>query len=246
MFFYYLGTVIFWFFFILTMVVNFFISLILWVLTRPCDPRGVLLHRFACFWSALYTWFNPFLTLEIEGREKLEKGRTYVICSNHRSIMDIVILYRLFFHYKWVSKKEIFRVPFLGWNMFLNNYVYLDRDKPSSQLKMLKDGESHLKQGSSLIIFPEGTRSRDGHSVGKFRDGAFLMARKAQCDVIPVAVTGTEDVFTKDIVFRRIYPMKITVLDPIPWNFGNSVKELGAETRRRVEEQVKKQEERDQ
>ncbi len=240
--FYYLGTALFWTFFGLTMVINFFISLFLWALTRPFDRKGVVLHRFACFWSALYTWFNPFLKLKIEGREKLEKGKTYVLCSNHRSVMDIVILYRLFFHYKWVSKKEIFRVPFLGWNMYLNRYVYLDRDKPSSQIQMIRDGESHLKEGSSLMIFPEGTRSKDGRSVGKFRDGAFLMARQTERDVVPIAVSGTEDVFTKDIIYRRIYPMKITVLDPIPWNYGETVKDLARETRRRIEEELQREE----
>ena len=233
---YYLGTLIFWIFFSLTMVVNFFISLFLWLFTRPFDRKGVVLHRFACFWSSLYTWFNPFLRLKIEGREKLEKGKTYVLCSNHRSVMDIVILYRLFFHFKWVSKKEIFSVPFLGWNMYLNRYVYLDRNKPSSHIKMLRDCEKHLGRGSSLMIFPEGTRSRDGRTMGKFRDGAFLLAKKMKCHVVPIAVTGTEEVFTKDIIYRKVYPMKITVLDPIPWDWGeDSVKALAKETHDRIE-----------
>ena len=233
---YYLGTLIFWIFFGLTMVVNFFLSLLVWLFTFPFDRKGVVLHGFASIWSSLYIWFNPFLKLKIEGREKLEKGKTYVLCSNHRSVMDIVILYGLFFHYKWVSKKEIFRVPFLGWNMYLNRYVYLDRNKPSSHIKMLKDCEKHLSQGSSLMIFPEGTRSRDGRTVGKFRDGAFLVAKKMKCDVVPIAVTGTEDVFTKDIVYRKVYPMKIRILDPIPWDWGgDNVKSLARETRDRIE-----------
>ena len=239
---YYLGTLIFWIFFVLTMVVNFFVSLVLWMLTGLFDRKGVILHRFACFWSSLYTWFNPFLKLRIEGRDKLEKGRTYVLCSNHRSIMDIVILYRLFFHYKWVSKKEIFNVPFLGWNMYLNRYVYLDRNKPSSQIQMLKDSEEHLRQGSSIMIFPEGTRSKDGRTMGKFRDGAFLLAKKTGCDIVPIAVTGTEEVFTRDIIYRKIYSMKITILDPIPSDWSDSVKELGRETKRRIEEVLEKEE----
>ena len=168
-------------------------------------------------------------------------SKTYVICSNHRSVMDIVILYRLFFHYKWVSKKEIFQVPFLGWNMSLNRYVYLDRNKPSSQRQMLNDCEEHLSRGSSLMIFPEGTRSPDGKSVGKFRDGAFLLAKKMHCDVLPVAVSGTEDVFTRDIIYRRIYPMKIILLDPIPWNRGeDNIKELARETRRCIVEALER------
>ena len=73
---YYLGTLIFWIFFVLTMVLNFFLSLVLWIFTRPFDKRGVILHYFACCWASLYTWFNPFLKLTIEGREKLERGKT--------------------------------------------------------------------------------------------------------------------------------------------------------------------------
>lgn len=232
----YLGTALFWLFFLLTMVLNFFISLLLWAVTLPFDKKGVALHGFACFWGSLYTWLNPFLRLTIKGREKLERGKTYVICSNHRSVMDIVILYRLFFHFKWVSKKEIFRVPFLGWNMYLNRYVYLDREKPSSQIKMMKDSEEHLRRGSSLMIFPEGTRSKDGRTLGKFRDGAFLLARKTHCHILPIAVSGTEEVFTRDIVYRKVYAMKIRILDPIPWDGADSTKKLAGLTKTRIRE----------
>ena len=114
------GSFLFWLFFMETMVLMFFPAFILWLITLPFDRNKRILHQYSCFWGSLYTC-NPFLKLQIRGREKIEKGQSYVFCANQQSMMDIVILYRLFLHFKWVSKREIFRVPFLGWNMRLNN-----------------------------------------------------------------------------------------------------------------------------
>ncbi len=232
------GSVLFWVFFSITMVVLFFPALLIWLITLPFDRNKRILHQYSCFWGSLYTWFNPFLKVTIEGKEKLEKGRSYVYCANHQSMMDIVILYRLFLHFKWVSKKEIFKVPFLGWNMYLNNYLYLDRSSPSSQIRMMKDGEKFLNTGSSLMIFPEGTRSMDG-KVGKFRDGAFVLSRKTGAPVVPVVIKGSRDVFSDGTIFyRRFYPMTIQLLDPVPSDTAENPKALGRLVRSRICEEL--------
>ncbi|MDC7220985.1 MAG: 1-acyl-sn-glycerol-3-phosphate acyltransferase [Spirochaetales bacterium] len=239
--FYFLGSIFYLFLVALITVICFTIVLVLKCLTGLFDRKGVILHRFSCFWASLYVWLNPFVTEEIIGRERLEKGKTYVICPNHRSIMDILALYGLFFHFKWVAKREAFRLPFFGWNMFLNGYIALDRDKPSSQMKMLKDSEENLLKGNSLIIFPEGTRSKDGKTMGKFRDGAFMLARKTECDVVPVALSGTEGV-TKGFPFKKKHHMTIEILEPVPWDFGERFKDLNKETKGRIEEALARRE----
>lgn len=235
---YLVGTVLFWIFFSFTMVTLFFIAALIWLLTLPFDRNRKILHLFSCFWGSLYTWLNPFLKVEIIGKEKLKKGQSYVYCPNHSSMMDIIILYRLFMHFKWVAKKELLRVPFMGWNMFLNGYLTIDRKSPASQIKMMKNGEKLLKQGSSIMIFPEGTRSMDG-SLGKFRDGAFILSQKCHIPIVPIAIQGTRDVFSDGTLrFRRVYKMNVTILDPLLPAEEESAKSYGRRTRDIVAESL--------
>lgn len=235
---YLIGTILFWIFFGLTMVVMFFPALLIWLLTLPFDRNRKVLHIYSCFWGSLYTWCNPFLKVKIEGREKLEKGTSYVYCPNHSSMMDIVILYRLFRHFKWVSKSEIMRVPFLGWNMRLNGYLGIDRKSPKSQIRMMRGAEALLKGGSSIMIFPEGTRSRDG-KLGKFRDGAFLLSEKTGAPVVPIAISGSRDVFSDGTIrYYRVYPMTISILDPVSPDEAENPKAMGRLVRRRIAEHL--------
>ncbi|OQY31411.1 MAG: hypothetical protein B6241_14035 [Spirochaetaceae bacterium 4572_59] len=229
---YFIGSILFWVFFLVVMVFMFFPAFLIWLVTLPFDRNKRVLHQYSCFWGSLYTWFNPFIHVDIEGKENISRGCSYVYCANHQSMMDIVILYRLFLHFKWVSKKDILNVPFLGWNMRLNNYLYVDRGSPSSQIRMMKGGEKLLNQGSSLMIFPEGTRSKNG-LLGKFRDGAFVLSQKTNSAIVPVVIKGSADVFSDGTIwFRRKYNMTIQLLDPIapkkedsPKVFGRAVRE---------------------
>src|SRR4030095_1060293 len=78
------------------------------LVTAPFAPRRAILHRFTCFWASLYTWLNPAWPVRIDGRERVRPGVTYVMVANHQSFLDILALFRLFVHFKWVSKIEIF------------------------------------------------------------------------------------------------------------------------------------------
>nr|MDC7232165.1 lysophospholipid acyltransferase family protein [Spirochaetales bacterium] len=235
---FFIGTVLFWIFFVVTMVVLFIPAALIWLITLPFDRNKKILHIFSCFWGSLYTWCNPFLKVKIVGKEKLKNGQSYVYCPNHSSMMDIVILYRLFRHFKWVAKKEILRVPFLGWNMSLNGYLSIDRKSPASQIKMMKNGEALLKRGSSIMIFPEGTRSKDG-TLGKFRDGAFILSQKSDAPVVPIAIEGSRDVFSDGTIrYHRVYPMTITILDPVLPGEAENAKALGRLVRARIAEKL--------
>lgn len=235
-----LVSLLYWLFFVITMVVGFIPALILWFLTLPFDRRRVLLHGYTCLWASLYTFINPFLTIRIKGRENLDKKKTYVICPNHCSLLDIPLLFRLRCHFKWISKKEIFRVPFMGWNLTLNGYISLDRRKPSSQIFMMRKSEEYLKRGSSLMIFPEGTRSGT-RGMGKFRDGAFSLAKKTKTDVLPVLISGTAKAAEEGIfIWKRHYVQTLTILPAVSWELGERPRDLGILTRETL---LKKQQE---
>jgi 1-acyl-sn-glycerol-3-phosphate acyltransferase len=189
----------------------------IWALTAPFDPRGRALHLFTCFWASLYTWLNPAWPLRVEGRERIRPDETYVMVSNHLSLLDILVLFRLFRHFKWVSKIENFRVPFIGWNMRLNGYVPLVRGDRASVVEMLRACDRLLAAGSSIMMFPEGTRSPSGR-LRAFKPGAFELALRNRRPLLPIVVEGTADALPKrGFVLRGRHPLRLTVLEPWPY-----------------------------
>lgn len=213
------------------MIVLFFPALFIWLVTLPFDPKKKVLHGYTCWWGSLYTWVHPYLKVEVEGRENLKKGQCYVICANHVSLLDIPLCYRLMSHFKWISKKEVFRVPFMGWNMFLNGYISLDRKKPSSHMKMMKDGLKYLQKGSSLLIFPEGSR-QGNKPMAKFRDGAFLLAQKSKRNILPLLIQGSyEPVKDGTFFIGKKYQLKLTILPEISFQEREKYKDLAELTR---------------
>jgi len=201
----------------LTSIPLFAVAVLLRILTYPFDRRLRALHLFTCFWASIYTWMMPAWRIRIEGREHVRKGAAYVVVSNHQSQLDILVAFRLFFHFKWVSKIEMFRVPFIGWNMRLNRYVKLKRGDKESVEKMLRECEMHLDEGSSIFMFPEGTRSPDGE-VKAFKLGAFQLARKKQSPILPVVISGTNKALPKySMNFTGVQKIYIRIFEEIPY-----------------------------
>ncbi len=150
--------------------------------------------------------------------------------SNHQSQLDILVLFRLYRHFKWVSKSEIFRIPLIGWNMVMNRYIKLRRGDKKSVAQMMSDSEDALAGGSSVFIFPEGTRSPDGR-MKKFKPGAFILALKMKLPILPVIVEGTRQALPKySVNFHGKHPIKVRVLNEMLYEtFANmSVDELSA------------------
>ena len=212
-----LGSLAYWSFVAASSASLFWGAVVLWLLTVAFDRRLVLLHRYTCFWASLYTWLNPLWRVEVIGREKIDPSRTYVMVSNHLSLVDIFVLFRLFRHYKWVSKIENFRLPFIGWNMTLNRYIPLRRGDRNSVAQMFEACRKTLASGSSILMFPEGTRSPDGRLLA-FKRGAFVTAVTENVPVLPIAIDGTERLMEKgSLEFPRGQDktVRIKVMDPV-------------------------------
>jgi 1-acyl-sn-glycerol-3-phosphate acyltransferase len=226
----------FWTFLGLSSALLFPIAVVIWAVTRPFDRRLVVLHRFTCFWASLYTWLNPAWPVTIEGRENIRPGVAYVMTSNHQSFVDILVLFRLFRHFKWVSKIENFRVPFIGWNMSLNGYIPLIRGKRESVLRMMQMCEATLSQGSSVMIFPEGTRSVDGR-MRPFKSGAFELALRTKAPILPIALDGTARALPKrGYLLQGHHPIRVRILpeiDPAGYG-GETIESLTARVRERI------------
>ena len=207
-----------WFTFVsTTSVVFFLIALSIRVVTGPFDKKLLILQQFTCFWGALYTWVVPAWRIRIEGRENISRNRTYVVTSNHQSLLDILVLFNLFFHFKFVSKIEIFKVPLIGWNMYLNRYIRLRRGDKQSIEQMMADSEKALAEGNSILMFPEGSRSPDG-KIKPFKPGAFILARKMQVPILPIVISGTNSALPKhSLSFHGSHDIHIRVLKEIPY-----------------------------
>jgi len=210
--------VIAWFTFVaVTSVFFFLIALVIRLLSWPFDPRLKILQQFTCFWASLYTWIIPAWRIRVEGRENIVRNRTYVVVSNHQSLLDILVLFNLFFHFKFVSKIEIFRVPLIGWNMYLNRYIRLKRGDRESVKQMMADARQALSEGNSILIFPEGSRSPDGR-IKPFKPGAFILAKEMQVPILPIVITGTNAALPKySIDFHGSHDIRIRVLNEIPY-----------------------------
>jgi len=217
---------LFWLFLVVSSFALFPFAVLVWAVTVPFDRRLVLLHRFTCFWASLYTWLNPAWRVRIEGREKIDRNMAYVMVANHQSLLDILVLFRLFVHFKWVSKIENFRVILIGWNMSLNRYIKLRRGDRDSAEKMMKECERTIAEGSSIMMFPEGTRSQDGH-LRDFKHGAFTLALRSKAPILPIIVEGTSRALPKrGYVLQGRHQIRVRVLDAIPYaSFANQTVE---------------------
>jgi 1-acyl-sn-glycerol-3-phosphate acyltransferase len=232
------ASTLFWAFVTISSIVLYPVAVAIWVLTVAFDRRLVVLHRFTCFWASLYTWFNPAWPVTLDGREKIRPDTTYVMVANHLSLLDILVLFRLFRHFKWVSKVENFKVPFIGWNMSMNRYIKLRRGDRDSVIEMMAQCQKTIGEGNSIMMFPEGTRSPTGE-MRPFKPGAFELALTTQTAILPIAISGTADALPKrGFLLQGRHPIRIHVLDPIPpERFADmSVEQLTAHTRELIAE----------
>lgn len=210
-----IASTLFWLFLAATCISFFPVALFIYSTTFLFDRRLRFLHWFTCFWSSLYTWVNPFWHVAVVRKTEVDPGQAYIMVSNHESMVDIFALFRTFLHFKWVSKAENFRFPFVGWNMRLNRYIELKRGSMRSNADMMRDCEKALRLGSSVFIFPEGTRSRNG-VMGSFKRGAFELAKRTGLPILPMAIDGSSRALPKGgIMLKGSHHIRIHVIQPI-------------------------------
>ncbi len=149
------------------------------------------------------------VSVEIAGRERIRKGESYIIMSNHQSLYDILALVTsLRVQFRWVIKKELLRVPLFGYALYASRNIFIDRSNSEKARASLRRGVGRLPKGVSVLIFPEGTRSVDGR-LGDFKKGGFILAVDREFPILPVTVNGSRKILAaRSVVFS---PGKITV-----------------------------------
>ncbi len=165
-------------------------------------------------------WSKMVLTvcgIKVETRSKARENiqPPVVFACNHASQMDILALYiALPVPFRFLVKKELFKVPLLGYAMKKAGYIPIDRKNSRAAVKSMKEAAQRLKRGASIVIFPEGTRSVDGR-LQPFKEGGFMLAVRSGCPVVPVAIKGSHDVMPKGALLARPGRIVVNVGEPI-------------------------------
>lgn len=187
------------------------IIIILFPVVYLFDRERHSLHRLATLWALSISKFNPWWEFNVTGRENLaNKGKVVIYVANHQSQADILALFILSTRFRWLSKASLFKIPIFGWGMSAVGYVPVDRSSKSSSERSIKLSARHLKKGTSMIFFPEGTRSKTGE-LGDFKAGAFRLAKSLNIPIVPITVDGCADMLPKGSIWPRVTKVTITV-----------------------------------
>ena len=191
-------------------------QLLLFFLTVLFDKHRRLMHYHGSLYVTLALMLTPIMKLKIEGWENLDRSKSHVVIMNHQSLIDILLVFRLFYPVKMIGKKILAMIPIVGWDIFLAGHIFVDRSSRKSQFRAIRRMEKILKTGDSLLVFPEGTRTTDGE-IQKFRRGGFRAATETGTPVLPVVIDGAFQALPKSTVtVDRKHTVRISIMPPVP------------------------------
>lgn len=171
-------------------------------------------HAEQMFWSRSFFWLL-FLPVKVTGLEHIQKGQSYVFVSNHQSMLDVWAIYGyLPVVYKWLMKAEIRKIPFVGTACKCAGHIFVERTNARSSFRSLQAIEKQLVNGVCTVIFPEGTRSKDGQ-VARFKRGAFQIALDLGLPVIPISISGCYKAMNRKAKYVTRHPIHLHVGAPI-------------------------------
>jgi 1-acyl-sn-glycerol-3-phosphate acyltransferase len=174
---------------------------------------GNLSHLVARLWGKVPVWTTG-TKVTVQGMENIDPLKSYILVSNHQSFFDIFsLLGYLPIQFRWIAKEELFRIPVLGWAMSRAGYIPIERDSPKKAYRSMLQAAEKIRQGTSVLIFPEGTRSPDGN-LQPFKKGVFLIALKSQAPILPVTIRGTRSIMRKND--WRTYPGNVQIIISSP------------------------------
>ncbi len=185
-----------------------------WLLTAPFDRGRYAAGRAFRLLGVTSVRLNPLWRFEISGEMVTDPRRPYVAVSNHESYADIFLISHLPWEMKWISKETMFKIPCFGWMMRMAGDIQLRRGERTSVVQAMAAARDRLNKRVSVMIFPEGTRSRDGEML-PFKDGAFRLAIETGAPILPLVVAGTRDAMAKGTFRFQKARARVRVLAPI-------------------------------
>ena len=195
---------------------------------------GNPVHKIARFWGRSILVVSR-IKVSVEGLSNIDLAGPYIYMPNHQSNFDIpVLLGHLPVQFRWLAKMELFKIPIFGRAMRNAGYISIDRNHRESAFKSLEVAADKIKRGKSVLIFPEGTRSRDG-KIRSFKKGGFVLAINSGVPIVPVVIKGTYTIMTKGKF--RVNPGHVSMVINRPINtaaYSRETKERLMETVRSV------------
>jgi 1-acyl-sn-glycerol-3-phosphate acyltransferase len=227
-----IATLYYWAVFVPTITFGFCLLTLLWIVTTPFDPQRKACHRFVNDWVHTYLKIWPGWRVRIKGQELIPPGRPAVLVANHQSVADVLACMGVRRQFKFVSKGSLFTLPIVGWGMKMMKYVSVERGRPRSMHHMIEECRGWLRQGMSVLIFPEGTYA-SARELLPFKRGAFKLAIEEKAPVVPIAVRGTRSLVVEDGPWMSPRAeIEIEVLPPIPAEaLGTDEKQLAERVR---------------
>lgn len=191
------------------------ITFVVWLVTMPFDKgrywTGFVFRRLC----VVHQWLNPMWKFRTTGIKVADPRHPYVAVSNHESFVDMLLISHLPFEMKWLSKESILKIPAVGWLMMMAGDIRLVRGNKDSIVAAMAECGRVLDNKITVMLFPEGTRTRDG-SLGVFKDGAFRLAIEHQVPILPMVVDGTRTALAAGGWLMNVTEAQVKVLEPIP------------------------------
>ena len=165
-------------------------------------------------WSKLFCVIS-LVKVEVKGREKIKDNESYIFVANHQGAYDIFLIYGYLNHnFKWVLKHTLRKVPMVGKACEAAKHIFVDRTNPKGIKRTIEEAKNTLKDGMSVVVFPEGTRSSDG-KIKKFKRGAFQLAVDLNMPVVPMTINGSYKILSKSSFFVNPGKLTLTIHEPI-------------------------------
>ena len=221
----------------LIIVVTLFTAL----LTIICFPwrNGKLPRTVQVFWSRSVLWLL-LVPIKVTGRENVDPNQSYVFVANHQSFLDVFAVYGwLPNNFKWVMKKELRKIPFVGTACAVAGHIFVDRSNPRAAMESLTYIKAQLHDGISTVIFPEGTRTRTGE-MGRFKQGAFKIAMDMDLPVVPISLSGFFDAMPRNKFYVKPFSrVALHIGKPIDISQFNDINEAMTEIHTQVKNGIK-------
>ena len=210
------------------------------VFTIVCFPwkNGKAPRAVQIFWSRSVIRLL-LLPIKVTGRENVDPKQSYVFVANHQSFLDVFAVYGwLPNNFKWLMKKEIRRVPFVGTACAVAGHIFVDRSNPRAALQSMEKVKKELVDGISTVIFPEGTRTKTGE-IGRFKQGAFKIAMDMELPVVPITLNGFYKAMPSGQPFANPYShLSLHIGKPIDISQFTDINDAMVHVREKVEQGV--------
>lgn len=201
-------------FYLISVILNTIVLGSIIIAISPFDKNGNVVHYIGKFWSLLNIYLSG-TRLTIKGTERIKKGHTYIVMSNHQGLVDPwVLIGKLPLQLRWTIKSEVKKMPIFGYALERMGHIYVGKKKWKQGDLTLQEALKKLKKGSSVVIFPEGTRSKDGY-LQRFHKGGAIIAMRSGVPILPVTINGSRFVLPKGTLALMPGKIEVIVGEPI-------------------------------